>query len=457
MTIEAAITRIRALIGDRCQVSAAVRDQHARDESYFPAVRPDAVAFPRSTEEVSEIVKICADEGCPIVPWGTGTSLEGHSIPIRGGISLDMAEMNQVLAVHQEDMDAVVQPGVTREALNEDLRATGLFFPVDPGANASLGGMAATRASGTTAVRYGTMRENVLALEIVLADGRIIRTGTRARKSSAGYDLTKLMIGSEGTLGIITELTVKLQGQPESVTAAVCAFDDMESAVNTVITTIQMGVPMARIELIDAASIDAVNAYKGMDMPVQPHLFIEFHGSEAGTKEQAETFGEVAADFGCVGFEWTATLEERNRLWTARHQGYFAMMARHPGKRAMTTDVCVPISNLAEALLETIADIEEAGLPAPMVGHAGDGNFHSAIMIDPDNPEELAKAKALGHAMSQRALRLDGTCTGEHGIGMGKTRYMEAEHGDGWSVMADIKRTLDPQNILNPGKMVEVN
>ncbi|MGB0507033.1 MAG: FAD-binding oxidoreductase [Pikeienuella sp.] len=457
MTIEAAVGRIQEIIGDRCHVSTAIRDQHARDESYHAAVRPDAVAFPQTTEEVSQIVKICNEEGCPIIPWGVGTSLEGHTIPIRGGITLDMGEMNNVLEVHQEDMDAVVQPGVTREQINEDLRATGLFFPVDPGANATLGGMAATRASGTTAVRYGTMRENVMALEVVLADGRIIRTGTRARKSSAGYDLTKLMIGSEGTLGIITELTVKLQGQPESITAAVCAFDTMESAVNTVITTIQMGVPMARIELIDAASIEAVNAYKGLTMPVQPHLFVEFHGSEAGTKEQAESFGEVAEDFGCVGFEWTASLEDRNRLWTARHQSYFAMMARHPGKRAMTTDVCVPISNLAVALMETIEDLEEAGLPAPMVGHAGDGNFHSAIMIDPENPEELAKAKALSHAMAQRALRLDGTCTGEHGVGMGKTKYMAEEHGDGWSVMADIKRVFDPNNILNPGKLVEVN
>ncbi|MEM7524593.1 MAG: FAD-linked oxidase C-terminal domain-containing protein [Pseudomonadota bacterium] len=457
MTIEAAVARIRDLIGDRLSTAAAVRDLHGQNEAYFAPVAPDAVAFPANTEEVSEIVKICADELCPIVPWGVGTSLEGHALAFNGGVSLDMSTMNRVLEVHQEDMDAVIQPGVTREALNEELRATGLFFPVDPGANASLGGMAATGASGTTAVRYGTMRENILSMEVVLADGRIIRTGGRARKSSAGYDLTKLMIGSEGTLGIITELTVRLQGQPESITAAICPFPDMESAVNCVIATIQMGVPMARIEIVDPISIRAVNIYNEMSLPEAPHLFIEFHGSEAGAKEQAETFGEIAADFGCLGFEWSANLEERNRLWSARHNFYFASLRLKPGCRALTSDICVPISRLAEALMETVEDIERSALDAPIVGHVGDGNFHAGFLIDPDKPEELEEAKRLTHKMNQRALRLGGTVTGEHGVGVGKKRYMAEEHGDAWSVMADIKRALDPKNILNPGKVVELN
>lgn len=457
MTIETAVARLHTLLGDRCHVSNAQRDLHSHDESYHPARAPDAVIYPQSAEEVSEIVKICAAEGCPIVPWGVGTSLEGHSIPVRGGITLDMSEMNKVLEVHAEDMDAVVQPGVTREALNEELRATGLFFPVDPGANATLGGMAATRASGTTAVRYGTMRENVMALQVVLADGRIIRTGTRARKSSAGYDLTKLMIGSEGTLGIITELTVRLQGQPECITSAMCAFPSMESAVTTVIETIQMAVPMARIEIIDPGSVRAFNAYKKRTLPETPHLFVEFHGSAAGAQEQAETFGEIANGNGCLGFDWSSDLEARNKLWEMRHQGYFAMKAAYPGYKMLTTDVCVPISNLAQALLETIAELEAEGVEAPIVGHAGDGNFHTTIPIHPDRPEEMTRAKALAHSMNLRALRLGGTCTGEHGVGIGKKRYMAEEHGDAWSVMADIKRTLDPQNILNPGKVVEIN
>jgi D-lactate dehydrogenase (cytochrome) len=457
MSIDSAISRVRDLIGERLSTSASVRDLHGQNEAYFAPVPPDAVAFPRSTQEVSDIVKICNEELCPIVAWGTGTSLEGHAVAFNGGISLDMAEMNRVLEVHPEDMDAVVQPGVTREQLNEELRATGLFFPVDPGANASLGGMAATRASGTTAVRYGTMRENVMAMEVVLADGRIIRTGSRARKSSAGYDLTKLMIGSEGTLGIITELTVRLQGQPESITAAVCAFPDMESAVNTVITTIQMGIPMARMEIVDPVSIKAVNAYNNMTLPEAPHLFIEFHGSTAGAKEQAETFGEIAAEYGCLGFEWSANLEERNRLWSARHNFYYASLKLKPGCRGLSTDICVPISRLAEALLETVQDIQDSGMIAPIVGHVGDGNFHAGFLVDPEKPEELEMAKALTHKMNRRALRLGGTVTGEHGVGVGKKRYMLEEHGDAWAVMADIKRLFDPNNILNPGKVVELN
>lgn len=457
MAIDTAVERIRDLLGDRLSTAMAVRNQHGEDAAYYPTTPPDAVAFPNDTAEVSEIVKICHDEGCPIIPYGVGSSLEGHLQPIRGGITLNMANMNKILAIHQEDMDAVVQPAITREQLNEELRATGLFFPVDPGANASIGGMTATRASGTTAVRYGTMRENVMALEVVLADGRIIRTGTRAKKSSAGYDLTKLMIGSEGTLGIITEITLRLQGQPESITSATCAFPSMETAVNTVIQTIQMGVPMARIEIVDALTVKAVNAYKKMELIEKPSLFVEFHGSEAGAQEQAETFGMLAEENGCEGFEWTGNLEERNRLWTARHHGYFAMLATQPGKKGMTTDVCVPISGLAEALTETIAEAEEAGFAAPVVGHAGDGNFHMLFLVDPDDADEMAKAKELSHKMNKRAIAMGGTCTGEHGIGIGKQKYMAEEHGDAWSVMGDIKRALDPKNILNPGKVVQIN
>lgn len=457
MSIENAVSRLRDLMGERLSTGDSVRDLHAQNEAYFPVVRPDAVVFPQSAEDVSKIVVICAEEDCPIVPWGVGTSLEGHALAFNGGVTLDMSEMNKVIEIHPEDMDAVVQPGVTREQLNEELRATGLMFPVDPGANATMGGMAATRASGTTAVRYGTMKENVLALEVVLADGRIIRTGSRSRKSSAGYDLTKLMVGSEGTLGIITELTVRLHGQPESITAAVCPFETAEDAINTVIATIQMGIPMARIEYVDPTSIRAVNLHSDMSMPEKPHLFVEFHGSENGAKEQTEQFGEIAADFGCLGFEWSANMEERNRLWHARHNFAYGMYRLRPGSKALVTDVCVPISRLAEALTETTKDLEESGLISPIIGHVGDGNFHTSPLIMPDNPEEVQLAKDLAHRMNQRALRLGGTITGEHGVGVGKKRYMIEEHGDAWGVMADIKRTLDPKNILNPGKTVEIN
>lgn len=457
MSIENAIKRIRELLGERLSTSPSVRDLHGQNEAHFAAAPPDAVAFPHNTEEVSGIVKICAEENCPIIAWGTGTSLEGHAIAVRGGVTIDMMEMNRVLEVHPEDMDAVVQPGVSREQLNEELRATGLFFPVDPGANASLGGMAATRASGTTAVRYGTMRENVLALEVVMPDGRIIRTGSRARKSSSGYDLTKLMIGSEGTLGIITELTVRLHGQPESITAAVCAFPTMDDAVNTVIQTIQIGIPMARIEIVDPVSIRSVNAAGDMNLPEQPHLFVEFHGSETGAKEQAETFGEIATDFGCADFKWSANHEERNRLWHARHNFHYANLRLNPGKKAFATDVCVPISRLAEALLETSKEIAEAGMEAPIIGHVGDGNFHVGFLLDPEKPEDLEKAKELTHSMNRRALALGGTVTGEHGVGLGKKAYMVEEHGEGYAVMAEIKRALDPQNIMNPGKLFDLN
>jgi D-lactate dehydrogenase (cytochrome) len=432
-------------------------DLHGANEAYYDAAPPDAVAYPETTEEVSAIVRICAEHGCPIVPWGAGTSLEGHALAIHGGVSLDFSRMNKILAVNAEDMDCVVQPGVTRRTLAEEIRATGLFFSVDPGADASLGGMAATRASGTTAVRYGTMRDNVIGLEVVLADGRVIRTGSRARKSASGYDLTGLFVGSEGTLGLITELSLRLHGQPEAVSSAVCAFPDIETAVNAVIATIQMGIPMARIEFVDGDVARAFNTYAGESFPEQPHLMIEFHGSDTSTREDAERFGEVAAEFGAEGFRWSTKAEDRNKLWRMRHDAYYAIMSEHPGKSAVATDICVPISRLAEAVMETQADIAETGLYSPLLGHVGDGNFHATLVVDPEKPAELKTAKELAHRMTERALRMQGTATGEHGVGIGKLAYMAEEHGDAWNVMADLKRTMDPGNILNPGKVVQVN
>lgn len=454
MTSDSTLHLLATLLGDRLSVSKAERDNHGRSESHFPLTPPDAVAFPVSTEEVAEILRICAASNTPVVPWGAGTSLEGHALAIKGGICLDLSRMDRVIEVNAEDMDARVQPGVTREALNEELRSTGLFFPVDPGANASIGGMAATRASGTTAVRYGTMRDNVIGLEVVLADGRIIRTGTRARKSSAGYDLTGLFVGSEGTLGIITELTLRLQGQPQSISSAVCAFESLEGAVEAVIETIQTGIPLARIEFVDAATALAVNAYSGADFPAKPHLLIEFHGSESATGEQAELFGEIAKDHGATGFDWATKTEDRNRLWSMRHKAYWAILASRPGSRAIVTDVCVPVSQLARAVSETQADIEASGLPAPILGHVGDGNFHAILLMDENSPKEREIAKGLAHRMAERALALGGTVTGEHGIGMGKLGYMRAEHGEAWDLMGEIKAALDPKGILNPGKVV---
>jgi len=457
MTIETAIAELAPHFGDRLSRAAAVREQHGHDEAHHAPRLPDAVIWPRSTEEVALVARTCNAHGCPIVPWGTGTSLEGQVIPIQGGISLDFAQMNAVLAVHAEDMDVVVQPGITRKQLNEHIRDTGLFFPVDPGADASVGGMAATRASGTCAVRYGTMREAVLALEVVLADGRVIRTGSRAKKSSAGYDLTRLFVGSEGTLGIITELTLRLHGVPEAISSATCPFPDLESAVQTVIETIQMGIPMARIELLDTLTIKGFNAYGGFTLPECPTLFLEFHGTPASVAEQAETFGEIARSHGCLGFEWTANPEERNRLWAARHNAYYAQITLRPGTRGYVTDACVPISRLAEAITETAADLAQSPFIAPLVGHVGDGNFHLAILIDRENPAERAEAERLGARISERAIRLGGTVTGEHGVGIGKRKFMEAEHGGAWALMGDIKRTFDPNNVLNPGKMLPGN
>ncbi|OLS52477.1 FAD-binding oxidoreductase [Rhodovulum sulfidophilum] len=452
-----ALTALGEMLGDRLSRSKSDLDLHGRNETYFPFLPPDAVAYPETTDEVAQIVRICAAHGVPLIGWGRGTSLEGHALALQGGVTIDFSRMNRVLKVNSEDMDVVVQPGLTREDLNRELRATGLFFPVDPGANASLGGMASTRASGTTAVRYGTMRDNVLALEVVLPDGRVIRTGTRARKSSAGYDLTGLFVGSEGTLGLITELTLRLHGQPEAISAAVCAFDEIGAAVDTVIQTIQLGIPMARIEFVDAATAAAFNAYANADMPEKPHLMVEFHGSAAGVAEQAESFGEVVAENGGEGFKWSSRPEDRNALWTMRHNAYYACLGLRPGATALVTDMCVPISRLAEAVEETRADIAQASIPGPILGHVGDGNFHAILLVEPDNASELAEAKALAHRMVERALRMGGTVTGEHGIGMGKLDYMEEEHGAAWDVMGQIKRALDPMTLMNPGKMVRAN
>ncbi len=457
MTNSAALEKLSSLLGNRLSRSKSELEAHGTSETHFPLTPPDAVAYPETKAEVSDLVRICAEHTCPVIPWGAGTSLEGHGLAIRGGVCVDFRNMNRVLRVSAEDMDATVQPGLTREELNTELRATGLFFPVDPGANASIGGMAATRASGTTAVRYGTMRDNVLGTETVLADGRIIRTGTRARKSSAGYDLTGLMVGSEGTLGLITELTLRLYGQPEAISAAICAFPSIEDAVNAVIATIQTGVPMARIELVDSATVSAFNSYAIAAMPEAPHLMIEFHGSPSSVAEDAGRFGEIAADFGGTEFRWSDRAEDRTVLWKMRHNAYYACLALRPGARALVTDICVPISSLAQAVEETRAEIAASRLEGPILGHVGDGNFHAILLVDPVDRAEMDEALRLSARVTDRALKLGGTITGEHGIGMGKLDYMEKEHGQGWSVMADIKRALDPQNILNPGKMVRQN
>ena len=452
-----ALDALADLLGERLNRSPSDRDLHGRSESHFAPMPPDAVAYPETTAEVAQIVRICAGAGLPVIGWGAGTSLEGHALAPRGGVTVDFSRMARVLDVVPEDMVVTVQPGVTREALNTELRATGLFFPVDPGANASIGGMASTRASGTTAVRYGTMRANVLALEVVLADGRVIRTGTRAPKSSTGYDLTALFVGAEGTLGLITELTLRLHGQPEAVRAAVCAFGSMAGAVDAVIATIQSGIPMARIEFVDAAAAAAFNRGAGTSWPDAPHLMVEFHGSEAGVVEQTERFAEIAAEFGGQGFRWAARPEERNALWAMRHNAYRTTLQAYPGTKAITTDICVPISRLAEAVEETAAEIAESGLPGPIVGHVGDGNFHALLLPRDGDAAEWALATRLAANMAKRALRLGGTVSGEHGIGLGKTKYMRAEHGDGWDVMGAIKAALDPEGVMNPGKLLPGN
>ncbi|HEX9585077.1 MAG TPA: FAD-linked oxidase C-terminal domain-containing protein [Gammaproteobacteria bacterium] len=453
---EATVTgALRALLGERLSTSAAVREQHGKDESYHTPAAPDAVAFAESTEEIAAIVSLCAQHRVPVIPFGTGTSLEGHVAALHGGVCIDVSRMDQVIEVNPEDLDCRVQAGVTRKALNDYLRDTGLFFPIDPGADASLGGMTATRASGTNAVRYGTMRENVLGLTVVTADGRVIRTGGRARKSSAGYDLTRLFVGSEGTLGVIAEIQLKLYGIPEAISAAVCSFATLEGAVNAVIQTIQSGIPVARIELLDEVQMDAVNRYSKLDYPVQPTLFFEFHGSEAGVAEQTERVGEIAAEFGGGNFEWATRPEDRTRLWQARHDAYYAAIALRPGCKGWPTDVCVPISRLAECILETRKDIDERGIITPIVGHVGDGNFHLVFVVDPDNPEEMETAREVNQRMVIRALEMGGTCTGEHGIGYGKIEFLKAEHGmEAVSVMRQIKNALDPAGLMNPGKIL---
>lgn len=449
------VDTLRARFGERFSTVEAVRAHHGHDESHFPDMLPEGVVWPRSTAEVAEIARTCHAYGVPMVPFGIGSSLEGHVLALHGGLSVDFAEMNRVLAVHGDDMDAVIQPGITRKQLNAALHGTGLFFPVDPGADASLGGMASTRASGTNAVRYGTMRDNVLALEVVLADGRVIRTGGRARKSSAGYDLTALMVGSEGTLGLVTELTVRLHPLPEAVSAAVCAFPDIDNAVRTVIQTIQLGVPVARIELLDTLTVQAINRYSKTNLREAPMLFFEFHGSPAGVEEQAQTVQEIARENGGQDFDWATHPEDRSRLWAARHDVYFASINLRPGCRGITTDVCVPISRLADCIAGARDDIAASGFIAPIVGHVGDGNFHTVILVDPDDRDEIARAEALNRKIVERALAMDGTCTGEHGIGFGKQDFLVAEHGDAAvGAMRALKLALDPHNLMNPGKVV---
>jgi D-lactate dehydrogenase (cytochrome) len=452
----ALLASLEQRLGDRLSTSAAVCAQHGKDESYHAPHAPDAVAFAHSTDEVAAIVSLCAEYRTPVIAFGTGTSLEGHVAALRGGVCIDLSQMNRVLRVGAGDLDATVEAGVTRKQLNEYLRDTGLFFPIDPGADASLGGMAATRASGTNAVRYGTMRENVLSLTVVLADGQVIRTARRARKSAAGYDLTRLFVGSEGTLGVITEVTVRLYGIPEAISAAVCAFPTIAAAVDTVIETIQTGVPVARIELLDEAQIDAINKYSKLDHRIAPTLFFEFHGSNAGVAEQVESVKAIAAEHGGDDFRWATSPEERSKLWQARHDAYYAALALRPGSKGWPTDVCVPISRLADCIAETKQDLAQSSIPSALAGHVGDGNFHLIFMIDPQSPEEIAEASRLNDRMVTRALSMEGTCTGEHGIGYGKIDFLMSEHGDAISVMRSIKQALDPNDILNPGKIIRV-
>jgi D-lactate dehydrogenase (cytochrome) len=441
--------------GERLSISVAVREHHGKDESSHAPMPPDAVVFAQSTEDVATAVALCHAHKVPVIAFGTGTSLEGHLLAVRGGVSIDLSQMNRVLTIRPEDLDATVEAGVTRKALNAALHDTGLFFPIDPGADASLGGMAATRASGTNAVRYGTMRENVLGATVVMPDGRIIKTGTRARKSSAGYDLTRLFVGSEGTLGIIAELTVRLHPLPEAVASAVCSFPNITAAVDTVIQIIQLGIPVARIEILDALSITAINHYSKTSLRETPTLFFELHGSPAGVAEQTDTLQTIATDHGGKDFEWANKPEDRSRLWQARHDAYYACLALQPGARSITTDVCVPISRLADCIAETSADLEASGLVAPLLGHVGDGNFHMLILVQPDDVTMYEKARDFAQRLAERAITMDGTCTGEHGIGLGKRKYMALEHGeDALSVMRAIKQALDPDNLMNPGKIL---
>ena len=453
--LRAVLDGLQDLLGERLSITQGLREQHGRGEAHHAARLPDAVAFARSTDEVARIVALCAAHDVPVIPFGAGTSLEGHVAALQGGVSLDLTQMNRIVGVRAQDLDCTVEAGVTRKQLNAHLRDQGVFFPIDPGADATIGGMTATRASGTNAVRYGTMKENVLGLTVVTADGRVIRTGGRARKSSAGYDLTRLFVGSEGTLGVITEVTLKLYGIPEAISAAVCAFPSLDAAVATVIETIQAGVPVARIELLDAVQMRACIAYSRLEgMKAAPTLFYEFNGSPAGVREQAQTAQALAEEHGGEGFAYATRAEDRNRLWQARHDAYYACLALRPGAKGWATDACVPISALAEAVSAAAADVAESGLIAPIVGHVGDGNFHLTILIDPDDPAELEQARAVNKRLVRRAIAAGGTCTGEHGIGFGKLDSLEEEHGPAVAVMATLKHALDPKGIMNPGKVV---
>jgi len=454
-TVEAVIAALAATFGNRLVTSQAVREQHGHTMTWVGNQPPDAVVFPQSTQDVQQIVRLCAAERVPVIAFGTGTSLEGQVNAPRGGISVDFRDMNRLLAVHAEDLDCVVEPGITRKRLNEQLRDQGVFFPIDPGADASLGGMAATRASGTNAVRYGTMKDNVLALKVVLADGEVMSTARRAKKSSSGYDLTRLMVGSEGTLGIITELTLRLAGIPEAIASGVCPFPTVEAACKATILTIQSGIPVARIELLDALQVRAANSYSKLALPETPMLFLEFHGSDAGVAEQSQRFGEIAQEFGGGPFDWATKAEDRSRLWQARHDAYWAARSLRPGWQPLATDVCVPISRLAECVTETQRDIAASDLFAPIVGHVGDGNFHLSMMVDVEDAAQVARVNAFLERLVERALAMDGTCTGEHGIGQGKMKYLLAEHGEpALAAMRAVKQALDPLGIMNPGKIV---
>jgi D-lactate dehydrogenase (cytochrome) len=449
------VAALAAQFGARLSTAAAVCEQHGRDESPYPPMAPDAVVFAESTDDVVALIRLCTEHRVPLIPYGVGSSIEGHLLAVQGGVSVDLSRMSRVLAINAEDLTVTVQAGVTRKQLNAEIKDTGLFFPIDPGADASLGGMAATRASGTNAVRYGTMRENVLALKVVTAEGKVIDTAGRSRKSSAGYDLTRIFVGSEGTLGVITEVTLRLYPQPEAISAATCSFPSVKAAVDTVIQTIQLGVPVARCELLDALTVKAVNLRDKLGLPEQPLLLFEFHGSTASVAEQAETVQAVAQEHGGADFKWATKPEERTKLWEARHAAYFACLQLKPGCRSVTTDVCVPISRLAECIAQTIEDTSQSFLPAPILGHVGDGNFHCAILADPTKPEELEEAERLNRRIVERALALDGTCTGEHGVGLHKMDFLVQEHGaDAVDLMARIKRAFDPLNILNPGKIL---
>ena len=454
---EAFVATLRQRFGDQLSLAAAVREHHGRDESTYAPMPPDAVVFARSTDDAVALVNLCAEHRVPVIAYGVGSSLEGHLLALEGGVSIDLSPMNRVLAVNAEDLTVTVQAGVTRKQLNDEIKHTGLFFPIDPGADATIGGMAATRASGTNAVRYGTMRENVLGLTVVTAEGKVLRTSSRAKKSSAGYDLTRVFVGSEGTLGIITEVTLRLYPQPEAIAAAICSFPSVDAAVATTIATIQMGVPIARCELLDALTVKAVNARDKLGLPESPLLLFEFHGSAAGVKEQTEAVQALAQEHGGEGFKWATRPEERSKLWEARHNAYFACLQLKPGSRSSTTDVCVPISRLAQCIAETVRDTEASSLPAPILGHVGDGNFHCAILVDPKDANELAEAERLNRRIVERALAMDGTCTGEHGIGLHKMDFLLEEHGaDSVELMARIKRSFDPLNIMNPGKILRV-